>query len=180
MMHSLSMMTNVIAFYHYHNDNRYIISRLVNDELAIIDYTFNSSANPHNQQQMFYNLLLELNVDQDTIIGICNSNNMQCEFESYLSLARMLLNFKQARFNVTKMIQRINHYHKYVRHRQVSEYDVNKIFSKLVESQSVKWITHKDEIMIGQKSLVSSIAYKRSILSLYYMMLKSKISQYAR
>jgi len=162
------------------NKNKFIIitRKEDDDQYIIIDHVFSELAKTFTQQKTFYNILKKLNVDNDTMIALVNSENLESDLENYLTLARMFLNFNLSRFNIDKVILCINRYHKYIRNREANSNDCLFVFDKLVKSRVIQCISQTDKIKIENKSEMASVSIKKAMLSLYYMSLKSKISQY--
>lgn len=177
------MSTKFIAIYHVRN-NLYVAATLNNDnELIIREINIHHRATRYTIERKLFKVLQEFQLNENTSIGLLNFNDSKRKdaFEEILFLAKMLIPFNVSHFDTTKMLKRINQYHKYVKRRPINKNkDLTGILRKLTVSSVIPWINQEVILLIDNKSNNTAVMYKKIIIALYYLHLKSRINSYQK
>jgi hypothetical protein len=130
----------------------------------------------------FFNILKNMGIDENTSIGLLDfDDKSQCKtVECFLKTIQLLMPVNISHFDTLKMIKRINAYHKYIRHRPVNKNDANYFFDRLTKSCAVKWLTYDITFLLDNKSIILQRLYKKAMIALYYVFLKSKLLTYGK
>jgi len=176
-----------VAIYHISNQRRFLLVTLdTNEHLISRTITLNSMATQYRHQTDVYKLFREMSIDDNTTIGLIdfyengekfNGQNREY-FEQIIHCAQILIGFSISHFDLTHMAQRVNHYHKYIRHRDVTKSDVPLIYRKFIKSHVIKWINRRVELDVDNQSAVMRTAYMRTLVGLYYIQLKNRVNAY--
>jgi len=174
------MSSKFIAIYHVRN-NLYIVATLINDIIDIREITIHHRASRFTIERKLFTVLKDFNLDENTSIGMLNFNERKNVLEEILFLIKMLIPFNVSRFDTTKMLKRINQYHKYVKKRPINKNkDLSGILRKLTTSSVIPWINQELILTIENKSQNTSVMYKKIIVALYYLHLKGRIMSYKK
>ena len=163
--------------------NIYVIAAIdSNNELLFIkEIGIRKEHKIHSIYVLLFDILSEINLVDNAEVGLIGFNKEEDYILYALKLYRKIKYFKLSNHSILKIIQRINHYHKYIKNRKVNINDLNYLYDRLTNSyRTPNWMNKELNIKIMNKSNNTAHYYKCSILSVYYMYIKRKIQNFKR
>jgi hypothetical protein len=131
---------------------------------------------------LLFDILSEINLVDNAEVGLIGFNKKEDDYILYaLKLYRKIKYFKLSNHNISNILRRLNHYHKYIRNREVNINDLNYLYDRLTNSyKTSNWMNRELNIKIMNKSNITTHYYKCTLLSVYYMYIKRKLQNFKK
>ena len=145
------------------------------DELDCCGY--HKKFSPYTMHQLHKTVLRKFKITENTNVTLSKAIHKTDVVTQFFRLGHVFQDFCMSCVEPLNMYKRINYIGRYIKTTNFTSNMKNKLMDILFEKKKIPWYTEDVKILVENKSRVIAERMKEAIFGVYYICIKSKISE---